>query len=66
MVVMRMKRESGSPLSYAGPACPLCGVRVASGTLFCPRCGRSGRLRFDPAGIRRERREACFPRRFPR
>ncbi|NPV60477.1 MAG: zinc ribbon domain-containing protein [Actinobacteria bacterium] len=63
---MRIKRESGLFLAGSWAACPLCGTRIASGAMFCPRCGRSGRLRFDPAAVREARREVRFPRRLPR
>ncbi len=53
-------------LSMAGTACPLCNSKKIRGGLFCSRCGRSGRLHIDPAGIRKSRKEVYIPRQLLR
>ncbi|RJP33825.1 MAG: hypothetical protein C4536_03675 [Actinobacteria bacterium] len=63
---MKEKTELGVLLSMAGTACPLCGSKTIRGVLFCPRCGRSGRLHVDPAGTREVRKEVFIPHQLVR
>jgi len=63
---MKGKSELGVLSSMAGMACPLCSSKTIRGAMFCSRCGRSGRLHYDPAEIRKTRKEVYIPRQLVR
>jgi len=63
---MKEKIELGILSSMAGTACPLCASKTIRGALFCSRCGRSGRLYYDPAEVREKRKEVYIPRQLVR
>ncbi len=63
---MKGRTELETLLYRAGTACPLCGGKKLKTALLCSRCGRSGRLHIDPAGIREIRKEVFIPRQLGR
>lgn len=63
---MRGKAELDLLSSMAGTACPLCGSKTIRGAFFCSRCGRSGRLHYDPAEVREIRKKVYIPRQLVR
>jgi predicted amidophosphoribosyltransferase len=63
---MKGKTKLGVLSSKAGMVCPLCSSKTVRGVLFCSRCGRSGRLHYDPAETREMRKEVYIPRQLVR
>ncbi len=53
--------EQGYIFSEGGIHCPLCGGRMARGSIFCGHCGRSGRFHIDANKVKLVTRGIHFP-----
>ncbi|RJP34773.1 MAG: hypothetical protein C4536_02225 [Actinobacteria bacterium] len=59
---MKKRTEPGYLISEGGIHCPLCGGRMARGSLLCGHCRRAGRFHVDASKVQVASREVYLPR----